>query len=104
MVVRAAGPAEAAVVDDLDLVGDDLVLAGIGCFRGIKERQFLHIDVTLLRQAYRERRFADEPLIGQIFTSAGYSLNAEVPLEVVLDFGGGACLADLVQVVDHWYE
>src|SRR5215472_15027386 len=79
MVVRAAGLAEAG-----------LALPGIGQTLSAEERQFVDGDVAAFRQPDWERRFADDPLVGEVFAGAADALDAEVALEVVVDFGGGA--------------
>src|SRR5215471_5843553 len=45
-------------------------LPGIGRLPDEEVRQFLHVDIAPLRQADRQRRFADESLIGEILTGS----------------------------------
>src|SRR5262245_6673759 len=62
----------------------------LSLFRGllkIEKRQLLHFDVTLLRDADRCRRLADQPLVRQVLARRGHAFHIEVPFEMVLDLG-----------------
>src|SRR5579862_3291427 len=75
MVVRAAGLAFC------------LALPGIGHTLSAEERQFVDGDVAPFSEPDGERRFADDPLVGQVFAGAADTFDAEGALEVVIDFG-----------------
>src|SRR5579883_2487575 len=90
IVVRAAGLAAAV-----------RVLPGIGWRAPTEKCEFVHVDVAPLGEPDGERRFADQPEVGQVFAGAGNAFDAEVALEVVFDFGGGAGFGDLLQVFEN---
>src|SRR5262249_7449782 len=73
----------------------------IGWFSRVEERQFLHVEVALLREAYRRAGLAEESLVRQVLTGGGHAAHVEVPLEMVLDVPARPRLADLAQVVEH---
>ena len=67
----------------------------------MEERELLHLDVAPLGELRRRGRLADEPLIGQVLARRRDPFDAQVPREMILDFGDRARLADLAQVVEH---
>src|SRR5215468_5137637 len=87
MLVRGAGRLRAVCLPVIRRLG------------GVEKRQLLHVDVALFGQADGQRRFADQPLVGQVLACAGDAVDAERSLEVMVDFGGGPGFADLLQVV-----
>src|SRR4051794_29377380 len=80
MVVRAVG------------LGAVLALAGI------EESKLLDVDVAALGQANGKGNLGDDVLVGEIFAAGGDAGDAEVALEVVVDFGDGAGLTDLAEM------
>src|SRR5262249_41057579 len=54
-------------------------------FPQVKERELLHFDVALLREADGRRCLADEGLVRQILARRGHAAHVEVPLEMALD-------------------
>src|SRR5262249_30593412 len=77
------------------------VLEAILGFPRVKEGEFLHLGAALLGEADGPPRLAEEPLVGQVLARRRYAADVEVPLEVVLDLGAGARLADGAQVIEH---
>src|SRR5580698_2247073 len=53
-------------------------LPAIGLLRGMEEREFLHLDVTLPGEPDWQMRLADESQVGQILARAGHALDAVV--------------------------
>ena len=70
----------------------------------MEERELLHLDVAPRGEPGGSGRLADEPLIGQILARRRHPFDAQVPREMILDFGDRARLADLTQVVEHRRE
>jgi hypothetical protein len=71
---------------------------------GIEESELLDVDVAPLGQADGQGDLGEKAAVGEVFAGAGDEVDAEVALEVVLDFGGGAGLADLAEMVDQGGE
>src|SRR5690242_17856349 len=93
MVVRAEGLAAAG-----------LALPGIGSIRPAEKCRLADADVAAPGQADGQLRLADEALVGEILARAGDAFDAEIALEVVLDFGNGARFTGLRQVLDDGRE
>src|SRR5438445_5121569 len=79
-------PCTAIVVRGAGLAGAALALPAIGHLGGVEERQFFHLDIALPGEPHGQRRLADQPLVSQVLTRAGYAFDAVVLAEVVLDF------------------
>src|SRR5690242_20494999 len=93
MVVRAEGRAAAG-----------LALPGIGPVRSAEKCCLTDADVAAFGQADRQLRLADEALVGEILARAGDAFDAEVALEVVLDFRNGASFTRFRQIFDDGRE
>src|SRR5437588_9282583 len=76
-------------------------LLAIPWFPRVKERQLLHRDIALLREAHGRGGLADEPLVRQVLARRGHAAHVEVPFEMIFDLGTRPRFADLAQVVDH---
>src|SRR5262245_5069942 len=75
--------------------GSAIVLLSIRKFLQVEKRQFLRLDVALLREADGRRSLADQPLVGQVLACRGDAFHVEVPLDIIFDLAAGAGLADL---------
>src|SRR5688572_30909518 len=73
-------------------LGPGAFLGDIGLAR-IEERQFLQRHCALPRRPNRRRHLAQVPFVGQVLARQHHALDAERPLEVVLDFARRARVA-----------
>src|SRR5579884_2285918 len=66
-------PCTAMVVRGAALTAGGRVLPGIEPFGSAEESEFVHINVARAGQTNRERSFADDSQIGQVFAGSGYA-------------------------------
>ena len=70
----------------------------------IEERRLLHLDVAPARQVHRQRRLADQALIGEVLAGRHDAADVEMALEMLLDLGRRARLAGVPQVAQDRLE
>ena len=67
----------------------------------MEKGEFVYVDVALLGEADRERSFADQTAIGEIFANPGDMANAEIAAEVIIDFSCRTGFADFLKIIEY---
>src|SRR5581483_7436082 len=75
-----------------------LALPLIGRLVLIEKCQLVDAGSAGLSQTHGQRGFADQALIGEVFADVSHAADAEIALEVIVNFGGGARFAYFLQV------